>query len=171
MSKKTKPAAARMTDGQKAEHIRKVVLDAGVALRQRHPWLRHQNTIGASIMVVSLLGMIASGWLYVEGVIPWWVCVPVTAIFASFIHELEHDLIHHMYFRDRPWANNLMMLLGWGTLAVPTGIVTAEMTSHRLGQKGQPTTRTCHQCLSEGHLPEAIYCLKCGAKLPNYLHD
>ena len=33
-----------------------------------------------------------------------------------------------------------MMLLGWGTLAVPTGIVTAEMTSQR--QKEAPTTRT-----------------------------
>ena len=27
----------------------------------------------------------------------------------------------------------MMMLLGWGTLAVPTGIVTAEITSQRLG--------------------------------------
>lgn len=113
MSKNTQRSPASMTDTQKAEHIRKVVLDAGVALRARHPWLRHQNTIGVSILVVSLLGMITSGWLYIEGAIPWWVCVPVTAIFASFIHELEHDLIHHMYFRDRPWANNLMLLLGW----------------------------------------------------------
>lgn len=67
-----------------------------------------------------------------------------------------------------------MMLLGWGTLAVPTGIVTAEMAAHRGGMHEESydaTTRTCHECLSEGHLPEAIYCLKCGAKLPNYLHD
>ena len=63
---------------------------------------------------------------------------------------------------------------GWGTLAVPTGIVTAEMAAHRGGMHEESydaTTRTCHECLSEGHLPEAIYCLKCGAKLPNYLHD
>ncbi len=67
-----------------------------------------------------------------------------------------------------------MMLIGWGTLAVPTGIVTAEMAAHRGGMHEESydaTTRTCHECLSEGHLPEAIYCLKCGAKLPNYLHD
>lgn len=69
---------------------------------------------------------------------------------------------------------SLMMLIGWGTLAVPTGIVTAEMAAHRGGMHEESydaTTRTCHACLSEGHLPEAIYCLKCGAKLPNYLHD
>lgn len=104
---------APLSDADKAEHIRRVVLDAGAALRTRHPWLRHQDAIGATIMAVSLAGMVLSGWLYVAGKVPWWVCVPVTAIFASFIHELEHDLIHQMYFRSRPWANATMLLLGW----------------------------------------------------------
>jgi voltage-gated potassium channel len=67
-----------------------------------------------------------------------------------------------------------MMLLGWGTLAVPTGIVTAEMTSQRLSATPAPTTRTCHECLTEGHLPEALYCLHClhcGARLPQWQHE
>jgi voltage-gated potassium channel len=64
--------------------------------------------------------------------------------------------------------SSVMMLLGWGTLAVPTGIVTAEMTATR-AQLPVPTTRTCHECLTEGHLSEAIFCMHCGAKLPNYL--
>ena len=105
--------AAAMSDEQKAEHIKAVVTKAGVELRERHPILKHQDAIGASIMAVSLLGMIASGVLYVQGHIAWWVCVPVTALFASLIHELEHDLIHLMYFRKTPWANNLMLSLGW----------------------------------------------------------
>ena len=113
MSKKKSPAPRGMTDAQKSEHIRSVVLKAGEDLRARHPWLKHQDAIGATIMAVSLLGMVASGWAYVEGLIAWWVCVPVTAIFASFIHELEHDLIHQMYFRSKPWANSLMLALGW----------------------------------------------------------
>lgn len=116
MSKKlppTSPDARRMSDAQKSDHIRQVVLKAGQELRARHPWLRHQDAIGATIMVVSLLGMVASGWAYIEGLIPWWVCVPVTTVFASFIHELEHDLIHQMYFRSRPRVNSLMLLVGW----------------------------------------------------------
>lgn len=64
---------------------------------------------------------------------------------------------------------SLMMLLGWGTLAVPTGIVSAEFTAQRLGRK--PTTRTCHECLSEGHLPGARYCRDCGSPLPAYIHE
>jgi len=60
---------------------------------------------------------------------------------------------------------SLMMLLGWGTLAVPTGIVTAEMTFAR---HAPVTTRTCHDCLTEGHQPDARYCWHCGAHLPAY---
>ncbi|MCJ0762379.1 ion transporter [Variovorax terrae] len=65
--------------------------------------------------------------------------------------------------------SSVMMLLGWGTLAVPTGIVTAEMTVRR--QARPPTTRTCHECLTEGHQPEARYCMHCGARLPRYQSD
>lgn len=64
-----------------------------------------------------------------------------------------------------------MMLLGWGTLAVPTGIVTAEMTAQRSHKTSTPTTRTCHECLTEGHVPEANFCLHCGAPMPRYLRD
>lgn len=65
---------------------------------------------------------------------------------------------------------SVMMLLGWGTLAVPTGIVSAEFTVQRQGLRGI-TTRTCHECLSEGHSPNARFCSDCGARLPAYQHD
>ena len=59
---------------------------------------------------------------------------------------------------------SFMMLLGWGILAVPTGIVTAEMTSarFRLGGLG---ARLCPACGSSGHAPEARFCKDCGAEL------
>jgi voltage-gated potassium channel len=58
-----------------------------------------------------------------------------------------------------------MMLLGWGTLAVPTGIVTAEMTVRR---HARPVLvpRACAQCGAEGYGPEANFCQHCGAQLP-----
>ncbi len=65
---------------------------------------------------------------------------------------------------------SFMMLLGWGTLAVPTGIVTAEMAAQRNRWMAPPTTRTCHECLSEGHAPDARFCANCGARLPRYVH-
>lgn len=59
---------------------------------------------------------------------------------------------------------SFMMLLGWGVLAVPTGIVTAEMTTQRMNWR--PTTRTCPSCLSEGHESDAKYCKDCGEAFP-----
>ncbi|TFW10309.1 ion transporter [Oxalobacteraceae bacterium OM1] len=57
---------------------------------------------------------------------------------------------------------SLMMLLGWGVLAVPTGIVTAEMTSQRL----RPLVRRrCPSCGQETHDADANFCKACGAAL------
>ena len=113
-------AAINLTDAEKAARIKAVVLQEGVALRQRYPILLQQNLIGALILAFSLAGMVAAVALYGYGLIAWYVCVPVAAIFASFTHELEHDLIHLMYFRNKPWAHNLMMALVW--LARPSTI-------------------------------------------------
>ncbi|CAM3593933.1 ion transporter [Polaromonas hydrogenivorans] len=64
--------------------------------------------------------------------------------------------------------SSFMMLLGWGTLAVPTGIVTSEMAAHRRMEWLQVTTRTCHECLAEGQAADANFCFNCGARLPPY---
>jgi voltage-gated potassium channel len=60
---------------------------------------------------------------------------------------------------------SLMMLLGWGILAVPTGIVTSEMTSLRFLRRS--SHRVCPQCRSEGHEIDAKYCKDCGARFPD----
>lgn len=59
---------------------------------------------------------------------------------------------------------SVMMLIGWGTLAVPTGIVTAEMTVRRHAQL-TGVLRTCEQCGSRGHAADAAFCAHCGAAL------
>jgi voltage-gated potassium channel len=63
---------------------------------------------------------------------------------------------------------SFMMLLGWGILAVPTGIVTAEMTSAGLARLAQAAagSRRCPSCGTDGHQPEARFCKDCGAGLP-----
>jgi len=60
---------------------------------------------------------------------------------------------------------SVMMLIGWGTLAVPTGIVSAEFTAQRMRRAGAPNTRTCPACLSGGHEADARFCSDCGARL------
>lgn len=71
---------------------------------------------------------------------------------------------------------SFMMLLGWGILAVPTGIVTAEMTSLRF-RKDDHDNRRCGNCGSAGHEARACFCKDCGAELsrkqttPDAPHD
>ena len=61
---------------------------------------------------------------------------------------------------------SFMMLLGWGILAVPTGIVTAEMTARRNDRRsGTRPPLACAECGSSGHDAGARYCKDCGAPL------
>lgn len=56
--------------------------------------------------------------------------------------------------------SSILMLLGWGVLAVPTGIVTAEMTVQRRDEK-----LPARECEASGLAPEAKYCHRCGVSL------
>ena len=55
-----------------------------------------------------------------------------------------------------------VMLMGYGIIAVPTGIVTAEMSRRT---DGPVTTQAGRGCGAEGHDHDAVFCRKCGARL------
>ncbi|MBC87117.1 MAG: ion transporter [Bdellovibrionaceae bacterium] len=55
-----------------------------------------------------------------------------------------------------------VMLLGYGILAVPTGIVSAEIASFK---RQDINTHSCPHCCAEGHKRNAIYCMACGSEL------
>jgi len=58
---------------------------------------------------------------------------------------------------------SIIMILGYGIIAVPTGIVSAEYT---VNYKAPPTnTQSCSNCSSENHLDESSFCGNCGQKL------
>lgn len=58
---------------------------------------------------------------------------------------------------------SLIMILGYGIIAVPTGIVSAEMIN--LKQTSKITSQRCPHCLKEGHDPDAVFCKYCSEKL------
>ncbi len=57
---------------------------------------------------------------------------------------------------------SIIMIIGYGIIAVPTGIVTAEMTHFA---RKKVSTQACPSCGAEGHEPEAAYCRLCGEAL------
>lgn len=59
----------------------------------------------------------------------------------------------------------LLMILGYGVIAVPTGIVTAEITGGREARLRAAMERMCLRCASSGHDPDARHCKHCGTEL------
>ncbi|WP_044262881.1 ion transporter [Saccharicrinis fermentans] len=58
--------------------------------------------------------------------------------------------------------SSLVMIMGYAIIAVPTGIVTAELSRKR---EADTTTQVCPSCLKEGHDKDARFCKFCGEKL------
>jgi len=57
---------------------------------------------------------------------------------------------------------SLVMILGYGLIAVPTGIVTVELSQ---GRTKTVSTQACPNCGLQGHDPDARHCKYCGASL------
>ncbi len=57
---------------------------------------------------------------------------------------------------------SIVMIIGYGIIAVPTGIVTVELSEAR---RAAVSTRACPECAVEGHDPDARFCKACGAEL------
>ena len=55
-----------------------------------------------------------------------------------------------------------LMVLGYGIIAVPTGIMTVEISRAR---RARPTTQSCPECGREGHDADAVFCKHCGSKI------
>jgi voltage-gated potassium channel len=55
------------------------------------------------------------------------------------------------------------MIMGYGIIAVPTGIVTSELIQAR--RQDSITTQACPSCMADGHDLDAVCCKYCGARL------
>jgi voltage-gated potassium channel len=112
------------------------------------------------VMVVLIVGTLmyviegpANGFTSIPKSIYWAVSTMTTVGYGDLVPRTEVG---------RTLAS-VVMLIGWGILAVPTGIVTAEMTVQSLGRA---SGERCPVCGSTGHALDAAYCRRCGARLP-----
>ncbi len=56
---------------------------------------------------------------------------------------------------------SVIMILGYAIIAIPTGIVSSELTKTTIHQN----TQACPNCLKENHQNKATFCYHCGNKL------
>ncbi len=61
----------------------------------------------------------------------------------------------------------IVMIMGYGIIAVPTGIVTAEFTKQGTNKENEVhlNTQACTNCSMEGHRDDATHCYNCGSEL------
>ena len=57
---------------------------------------------------------------------------------------------------------SIIMILGYGIIAIPTGIVSSEMNK---ANTVHTNTQSCPECLAANHIDNADFCYKCGHKI------
>lgn len=55
------------------------------------------------------------------------------------------------------------MIMGYGIIAVPTGIASVELANATC--QTVVSGQSCPSCSAEGHQPDAVYCRRCGHAL------
>jgi voltage-gated potassium channel len=118
------------------------------------------------LMAILILGTVM---YVVEGPENGYTSIPVAMYWATVTMTTVGygDITPHTHLGKA--IASFMMLLGWGILAVPTGIVTAELSARRSdrrhGPVRPPAPRECPSCGSGGHEPASRYCKDCGVAL------
>lgn len=107
--------------GERADlsHVRaitKSIRAADRALRQRFPLLRWQSALGVAFLVLAYGAAFGSGALFLSGAIPAWLCIAINAVAISVLREIEHDLIHDLYFPGKRAVQNTLLFLIWPAL-------------------------------------------------------
>ncbi len=59
----------------------------------------------------------------------------------------------------------VVMIMGYGIIAVPTGIFSVELVAAGRRQEPRVSTQVCPGCAKEGHEPDAVHCKFCGSRL------
>ena len=123
---------------------------------------RHKVIIflGTVLILVTILG---AAMYLIEGEESGFTSIP-TAVYWAIVTMTTvgyGDVVPQTLFGKTLAA--AVMVLGYSIIAVPTGIVTAEIVETAVAAR--TSTRACPSCLSEGHVADAHYCKDCGAEL------
>ena len=95
------------------QSVQAVIREAEQRLRAHHPWLAYQDALGILFFVGALGACAVIAGLYLDGYLYWWFAAGAMAVPISILHEMEHDLIHRLYFRGRDWLRHTCFFVIW----------------------------------------------------------
>jgi voltage-gated potassium channel len=137
-------------------------IGAGNTLRTALIASRHKITV---FLLTVLMTVVISGTIMylVEGKEHGFTSIPRSIYWAIVtLTTVGYGDIAPQTFLGQMIAS-LIMILGYGIIAVPTGIVSAEMI--QLKSKEKLSTQVCPHCMRDGHDSDAVYCKYCSGKL------
>jgi len=147
-------------------HLRRYTRESSVLLDSLHnSWRKILVFLLAMLAIITVFGAII---YLLEGPENGFTSIPLSMYWALVS-------VSTVGFGDlapvTPWGRlvaSILILIGYGIIAVPTGIYTAELaTSLRRKKDG----RGCDGCGSTGHEPNAHFCDQCGEKLSEKSSD
>ncbi len=113
--------------------------------------------------IVTAVSVVGSLMFVIEGPEHGFTSIPVSMYWAIVtMTTVGYGDISPVTTAGRMLAS-VLMIMGYGIIAVPTGIVTMEL---QRAQNNLPRAVTCPVCGRDGHDLDAHFCKGCGAKLP-----
>lgn len=99
------PAATRL--------IIRAIRDEDARLVEQHPLLGRDDLVALGLWAGAWVGIAAMVVAALGAGLPMPVAAVGVALCLSTLHELEHDLIHELYWADRPWLGHLVLFTIW----------------------------------------------------------
>ncbi|MGE4799520.1 hypothetical protein AB8989_03840 [Yersinia hibernica] len=84
-------------DKIRIREVRKAIINHCKEVKEKYSILKYQDALGFGIL--STMISVISSLCYINGYIAWWVCIIINALCISLAHEIEHDLLHSLYFK------------------------------------------------------------------------
>ena len=116
LNSQTMPASGEEGDRTDVKAIMRVIRDADRRVRERFPVLRHQSAIGMAFVALGYGTAAISTWLFIKGINPAWLCIVINALSYAVLREIEHDLIHNLYFKNKRALQNFVLFVIWPSL-------------------------------------------------------
>jgi len=114
------------------------------------------------VTVVALVSIIGTLMYLIEGPVNGFTSIPVGMYWAIVtMTTVGYGNLVPMTVLGKLLAS-VLMIIGYGIIAVPTGIITAEFVRV---SGGKAVRIPCYKCGSVDHAKDALYCRYCSAKL------
>ena len=102
-----------MTHQKLTSTIRREITQSYKDLKAKYPTLLHQNFWGLMIFIFSITAIGTASYLWWANMLPTWALFLINAFFFGVLHELEHDLIHWMYFKKQKVVHHTLIGVIW----------------------------------------------------------